>query len=126
MNLPENAEVRQDDKKLGYVCVTGYELSDDGKCVDIDECDQDIGVSFHFRPKMVEFVRNFITSLFGIKNNPFTAIFVRLGEGGISELNLQCKCLNKNIQIHFLFLLESDLRPTTAEKDVPPTLSVSI
>lgn len=108
MNLPENAEVLQgEDKKLGYVCVSGYELSDDGKCEDIDECDQDIGVSFrwgiHFSPKMVEFRRNFITILFGIKNNPFTPIFVLLGEGGISELYLQCKCLNKNIQIHFLF-----------------------
>ena len=90
MNLPENAEVKQDDKKLGYVCVTGYELSDDGKCVDIDECDKDIGVSFqwgiHFSPKMVEFGTNFITILFGIKNNPFTPILVLLGEGWISEL----------------------------------------
>ena len=41
LNLPENAQVVEDanDKTLGYECVSGYELTDDGKCEDIDECE---------------------------------------------------------------------------------------
>ena len=46
--MPENAEVISDaDNELGYRCVSGYEMADDGKCEDIDECDQDSAVSFY-------------------------------------------------------------------------------
>ena len=39
--LPPNAQfVKGSGKKLGYECVDGYELQDDGSCEDKDECDQ--------------------------------------------------------------------------------------
>ena len=46
--LPPNAQFIMGGitgKKLGYECVDGYELQDDGSCEDIDECDQNPKVS---------------------------------------------------------------------------------
>ena len=48
LSLPENAEVIEDKdgSGLAYRCVDGYELADDGKCEDLNECDLDKAVSF--------------------------------------------------------------------------------
>ena len=50
LSLPENAEVIEDKdgSGLAYRCVDGYELADDGKCEDVNECDLDKAVSFRW------------------------------------------------------------------------------
>jgi len=63
LSLPANAEVIEDKdgSGLAYRCVDGYELADDGKCEDVDECQLDKAVSFryaayrmHFEPENID------------------------------------------------------------------------